>query len=139
MRTSEEKPYDTRVIVGNLGLDVGLCHFVDLLIGKQSDGFQYIGVGNGTAATTTTMTGLIGTSLYYKGMSLGYPQIATYPLQYIRFLTDMEPAEANFDWNEFTVANGNSDAADNLNRKVSDQGTKVSGQTWTLDLAITFS
>ena len=39
-----------------------------------------------------------------------------------------------------TVANGaGGDTAVNLNRKVSAQGTKTTGQTWTLDLAVTFS
>ena len=33
-------------------------------------------------------------------------------------------ADANFAWNEFTVANGNSDSAVNLNRKVENKGTK---------------
>jgi len=47
--------------------------------------------------------------------------------------------DANYDWNEFTVANANSNAGDNLNRKTSTQGTKAAGQTWTLDLTITFS
>jgi len=37
------------------------------------------------------------------------------------------------------VANGNSDSAVNLNRKVSSQGTKISGQIWELTLEITLS
>jgi hypothetical protein len=48
-------------------------------------------------------------------------------------------ADANYAWQEFTVANASSGTGKNLNRKVSNQGTKASGQTWTLDLAITLS
>jgi hypothetical protein len=48
-------------------------------------------------------------------------------------------SEANYAWNEFTVANGNSDSAKNLNRLVSAQGTKTSGQVWQVDVEITLS
>jgi hypothetical protein len=34
--------------------------------------------------------------------------------------------DANFHWQEITVANGNSDASKNMNRKVQDMGTKSS-------------
>jgi hypothetical protein len=34
------------------------------------------------------------------------------------------------------VANGNSDAAVNLNRKVQDMGTKASGTTWTIEVQL---
>ena len=47
-------------------------------------------------------------------------------------------ADANHNWNEFAVFNASSGGT-MLNRKVSSQGTKASGQTWTLDLAITIS
>jgi hypothetical protein len=46
---------------------------------------------------------------------------------------------ANFTWNEFVVGNGGSDAAMHLNRKVSPQGTKVSGQTWVATVIISLS
>jgi hypothetical protein len=39
-------------------------------------------------------------------------------------------------WKEWTVANGNSDAAVNLNRKVQDMGTKASGTTWTIEVQL---
>jgi len=47
--------------------------------------------------------------------------------------------EANFTWNEITVANGNSDSAMNLNRKVQSMGTKASGTTWVVQVSITLS
>jgi hypothetical protein len=47
-------------------------------------------------------------------------------------------ADANYAWNEFSVRNG-ATADKNMNRKVEAQGTKASGQTWTLDLQITLS
>ncbi len=68
--------------------------------------------------------------------SPGYPSRSS---QTVTWRSVFGSSEANFSWNEFTVANGNSDSADNLNRKVDAQGTKASGQTWTLDLSITLS
>jgi hypothetical protein len=47
--------------------------------------------------------------------------------------------EANFAWNEITVANGSSDTAVNLNRKVASMGTKASGAIWTVSLTISLS
>ena len=69
-------------------------------------------------------------------MEASYPQRSG---QTVTWRAVFGSSDANFAWNEFTVASGNSDAAVNLNRKVSAQGTKASGQTWTVDLAITLS
>jgi hypothetical protein len=42
-------------------------------------------------------------------------------------------------WNEWTVANGSSDTAVNLNRKVESLGTKTSGATWVLQVELSIS
>lgn len=76
------------------------------------------------------------TNKLYKAMSATYPQVSG---QTITWRSAMGSSDANFDWMEFSVANGSSGSAKNANRKVSAQGTKVSGQTWTLDLTITLS
>lgn len=72
----------------------------------------------------------------YKAMSASYPSVSG---QTATWRAQLGASEANFDWREFSVANGSSGSAKNLNRKVSYQGLKVSGQIWTLDLAITLS
>ena len=67
---------------------------------------------------------------------------ATFPTnasQKVTFRAVFTSAEANYAWQEFTVTNTTDDTGDNLNRKVSDQGSKAAGQTWTVDLEITFS
>jgi hypothetical protein len=67
---------------------------------------------------------------------------ATYPSrtgQTVTWRAVFGSSDANQAWKEFTVSNSNSNSGTNLNRKVSDQGTKTAGQTWTLDLAITLS
>lgn len=72
---------------------------------------------------------------FFKAMEAGYPTTGT---QKATWRSVYAGTEANFAWNEFSVDNGAA-AALNLNRKVSAQGTKISGQTWTLTLDITLS
>lgn len=124
----------------NVLLNEGIAALLNLLTGEAETAFSnansYLGVGESTTAADAAQTGLQGSSKTYKAMESSYPSISG---QTVTFRSVFGSDDANNAWQEFTVANGNSDTADNLNRKVSDQGTKASGQTWTLDLAITFS
>lgn len=129
-------------IDGNLLLNEGINLLLSLLAGGAGTDFgnanAYLGVGDSSTAASASQTGLqAATNKLYKAMDASYPTYGT--SQKITFKSTFTSAEANFNWNEFTVANGNSDAAVNLNRKVSAQGTKVSGQTWELTLEITLS
>lgn len=139
---ARDESYDDSVIDGNLMLNEGLAEMLDLLAGLGSpsafnNANAYLGVGDSTTAESAAHTGLqASTNKLYKAMSASYPSRSGQTVTWRAVFTG---AEANFAWQEFTVANGNSDSADNLNRKVSNQGTKTAGQTWTLDLAITFS
>ena len=126
---------------GNLLLNEGITALLNLLTGAAETAFSnanaYLGVGDSSTAESATDTGLIATTNeLYKAMEATYPQISG---QSVTFRSVFGSAEANWNWEEFTVASGNSDSADNLNRKTSSQGTKAAGQTWTLDLTITFS
>ena len=67
---------------------------------------------------------------------------ATYPQRSgttVTFQSVFGSGDANYAWQEFTVSNASSGTGKNLNRKVSNQGTKASGQTWTVQLQITIS
>jgi len=126
---------------GNLLLNEGITALMNLLIGAAETAFSnanaFIGVGDSNTAAAAAQTGLqAATNKLYKAMETSYPSISD---QTVTFRSVFGSSDANFGWNEFTVASGNSDASDNLNRKVSAQGTKASGQTWTVDLQITFS
>lgn len=125
---------------GNVLLNEGITALLNLLIGAAEDAYSnanaYLGVGESTTAAAASQTGLQGASLTYAAMESGYPSISG---QTVTFRSVFGSAVANNAWQEFTVVNASSDSGDNLNRKVDDQGTKASGQTWTLDLAITFS
>lgn len=137
----DNRPFEEKIIEGNLLLNEGITRLLNLLIGGGGTTFAnanaYIGVGDSSTAASASQTGLqAATNKLYKAMEATYPQISS---QTVTFRSVFGSSDANFAWEEFTVANGNSDASENLNRKVSSQGTKSSGQTWTLDLTITFS
>ena len=96
-----------------------------------------LGVGSdGTTSESASQTGLQGASTAFAAMDTGYPSVGS---QTATWQATFGGTEANQDWKEFTVVNAVDDTGDNLNRKVSDQGTKASGQTWVLTLEITFS
>lgn len=136
------KLYETEHIDGNLMLNEGITELLKLLIGDSSatnfGGTKaYIGVGDGTTAASATQTGLVGTNKTYAAMDSGYPKVSG---QNVTFRATFGANAGNHGWREFTIANGNSDSAKNLNRKVeSAQRVKVSPDTWIIQLTISIS
>lgn len=135
----QNNPYEINQIDGNLLLNEGINELLLLLIGGSATAFNNatarIGVGDDTTVESAAQTDLQAASnKLYKAMETSYPSVSG---QTVTFRSVFGSAEANYNWREFTVANGTSGSAKNLNRKVSTQGTKASGQTWTVDLAIT--
>lgn len=130
-------------IENNIALNEGLQELIDIIIGasgthtKWDSTDAYLGVGDNSGSESTAQTGLLATTnKLYKGMDSGYPQRTN---QTAEWRATFGTSEANFHWQEFTVANAGSDSGKNLNRKVSDQNTKTNSDTWTLSLQITFS
>lgn len=135
------RPYSVSEFAGNLMLNEGINEMWTLVAGGSATAYNNAnarcGVGDSTTAEAATQTDLqAATNKLYKAQNTGFPTFGS--SQQIVFKCDYTGSEANFAWNEFTVDNG-STAAKNLNRKVSSQGTKTSGQTWTLTLTITLS
>jgi len=75
------------------------------------------------------------TNKTYKAMDTGYPTSGTD--QKATFKATFGSEDANYSWQEFVIKNSTSLIC--LNRKVSNQGTKVSGQTWTLTVELSLS
>ena len=128
------------IIEQNLLLNEGINAIWALVTGGSETPFNNanarIGVGDSSAAEGATQTDLqAAVNKTYKGMDATYPQIGS---QKVSFRSTFGSSEANHSWNEFTVDNGGA-ALKNLNRKVSSQGTKVNGQSWTVTLEITLS
>ena len=128
-------------IEGNLLLNEGIQLLEDLLIGAGGTAYNnansYLGVGDSSTAESASQTGLQAASnKTYKAMQASYPQRSS---QTVTWRSVFASGDANYAWNEFTIVNASSDTGTNLNRKVSAQGTKASGQTWTLDVTVTIS
>jgi len=135
------KPFEVSQFGPNLALNEGLTALLNLLIGASETAFSnanaYTGVGDSSTSESASQTGLQATTnKLYKAMDSSYPQISN---QQVIFRSTYSTSDANFAWNEFTVASGNSDSSDNLNRKVSAQGTKTNSQTWVLTVTLTAS
>jgi len=133
--------YEDNSFEGNIMLNEGINELWTILCSaggtKFDNGNAYLGVGNGTATESAAHTDLQGASKTYVAMESGFPTFGT--AQKATWKASFGAAVANYAWAEFTVANGDSGASKNLNRKVSAQGTKTSGQTWELQLEITLS
>lgn len=93
----------------------------------------YIAVGDSSAAFSVSQTNLQAVSnVFRKGMDVGFPQRSG---NILTFQATFETDEANFDWNEWGVANAISGGT-LLNRKVSFIGTKTSDQIWEFNVEI---
>jgi len=129
---------EKKIIHGNLFLEEGINYIWSALCGETFTPFDnanaHIGVGDGTDAEDYSQTGLLGTNKCYKGMDTGYPTYGSD--RKATFRSTFGDTEANFAWNEWTVANGSDDTATNLNRKVESLGTKSEGSTWILTVEL---
>lgn len=97
-----------------------------------------LGVGDSTTAFSVSHTNLqAATNKLRKAMQATYPSVAT---NVITAVSVFGTSEANYAWNEFGFFNSTTDATGTmLARVVSSQGTKASGQTWTLTYTLTLS
>jgi len=132
--------YAVEEIEGNILLKEGITALLNLLVGGTETAFDntnsFIGVGDGTTASSNTQTGLLGANKSYIAMDATYPQVSE---QTVTFRSTFGPSDGNHDWKEFTVANGSSNSAKNLNRKAESHGTKVSPDTWAIQLQVTIA
>jgi hypothetical protein len=136
---AENQPFEVGTIPGNNLLWEGINTFWQLAAGQgsqtpYSNANARIGVGDSSTTFSGGQTGLqASTNFLFKGMDTGFPTSGSN--QRIRFQSTFVGSEANFAWNEFSVDNGDT-ANKNLNRAVTVQGTKTSGQTWVCAIEI---
>lgn len=137
----EGSSYEEKVIDGNILVNEGINELLTIL-GSSASGTKYdntnayLIVGTGSGAATATDTEATFTAGVKQGMEDGYPTYGT--SQAITWKASYDGDTANQAWQEFGVLNASS-GGDLLNRKVSDQGTKTTGQVWDLELQITIS
>jgi len=128
----------------NLALNEGLQLLIGLIAGTSGDtgnawsnAYAYLGVGDSDTAPAASQTGLqAATNKTYKAMDTSYP---TRSNQTCTWQATFGSSDANYSWQEYTVVNASTDTGKNLNRCIADKGTKASGETWVLQLSITFS
>jgi len=129
------------IIEGNLLLNEGITALLNVVTGAGNNapwnsGNARIGVGDNNLAANNTQTALQGNNKAWATMANGYPSVAN---QTATWEASFDGNTANHGWNEFTVVNAANDSGQNLNRVVSAQGTKTTGQTWTVSLQLTLS
>lgn len=135
------RSYKTTEFDHNILVNAGINAMLTLLAGGGGTAFNnanaYLGVGDSTTAAAAGQTDLqAATNKLRKAMNATYPTYGS--SQQIVFQSDFGSTDANYAWEEFATFNA-STAGTMLNRKVSAQGTKTSGQTWRLTMTITIS
>lgn len=132
------EPYETCVAPQNVILDKGAELMLKLVCGIEgATPFDKvnakIGVGSDTTPENPNQTGLLASSnKFYKTVESGYPQVSGRTMV---FKATYDTNEANFDWNEFSIVNGDGVGGIALNRKVQNLGKKVSG-IWSIQITI---
>ncbi len=142
MAEGESNAYNISVIEGNILLNEGINALWNIACGNGSEtawnnANARLGVGDSSTAENATQTDLqASTNKLYKAMDGGYPTSGT--SQKGTWKSTFGSSEANYAWNEFVIDNGGT-ALKTMNRKVSSQGTKISGQIWAASADITLS
>jgi hypothetical protein len=145
------RPYEVTEHLGNAILSAGWTRVLNLVIGTGStQAFDAthtrIGVGDGVTAVTTADTTLTGSTNKYFKLVSGVGVIAPGagpPTTTLTFTATFGSSQGNFAWQKFGIdqgtADGTTEVAPLLNAAVSNQGTKVAGQTWTATAALSFT
>mgnify|MGYP001222876014 CR=1 FL=1 len=134
------KPYEVSKIDGNILVNEGINEVFKLICGTGGAQFSSANanliVGTGTGDEAATDTEATFTNGVKKGMDSGFPTYGTN--QKATWKATYDGSSANQAWNEFGVLNAAS-SGKLLNRKVSSQGTKTSGQVWEISIEISLS
>jgi hypothetical protein len=146
------KPYETRETEhSNLLTTAGWTRLLTLAIGGGGTAYAAastrIGVGTATAAAAvgnTDLSAAAGTANRFFQPVTGAGTVGTGTgTQRLSFVSTFGTGDANFAWQEWGIdqgtATGSTVTATMLNRAVSNQGTKASGQTWTATALLDFT
>lgn len=125
----------------NIFVNAGLAEVWKLVTAQGGTAFSNananLGVGDSNAAPAVGQTDLQAASNKLRvAMNATYPNAPVNGLE--QWQSDFTGAQANFSWQEFAVFNAAA-AGVMLDRAISNQGTKTSGQTWRLTFSFTLS
>lgn len=98
---------------------------------------SYLGVGDSNTGEDAGYVNLQGTNKSFIGMMDSFPE-HTLGSNSMTFRSLFGPGDGNFAWYEWAIFNGDrsTSSAYMLNRKVENNGVKVSGQTWEFTVTI---
>jgi hypothetical protein len=139
-----EAPDSVEHYEGNLLMTAGATRLLSLLIGTGGQAYDAthsrIGVGDSTASESAAQTDLQGTNKYFKLVDATFPSVTSATATW---KSTFGSAQGNFAWQEWGIDVGTADGATVtaplLNRKVQSFGTKGSGTTWSLTVAISIA
>ena len=134
------QPYAISEFSGNLALDEGIDELLLLLVGGGGTAYDnsnaYLGVGDSSTAAAAAQTGLqAAVNKFWQGMAATYPTDPPVGQEAV-WRAIFADGDAEYAWEEFTLVNDTDDTGKNLCRKVSSEGTKAGGDTWTLTYTI---
>lgn len=135
------KLYDHGKPFHNIFVNTGLAEVWKLITAQGGTAFSNananLGVGDSSTAPAVGQTDLqAATNKLRKAMNATYPNAPVNGLE--QWQSDFTGAEANYSWQEFAVFNAAA-AGVMMDRAISNQGTKTSGQTWRLTFSFTLS
>lgn len=134
------QPYSIGEPFSNALVNLGMEEIWKLATGQGGTAFSNanarLGVGTGTAAVNVAQTDLQGVTTTRKAMDATFPSAPAAGVEVWR--ATFGGSEHNAAWEEFAVFNA-AVAGVMMNRSLSSQGTKASGQTWQLTYTITLS
>jgi hypothetical protein len=147
------RPYETTETVGNAVLQAGWARVLANLTAVPAATAVYdatharIGAGNGVTAvnatTDTDLSAAAGSTNRWFQLVSGAPTVAGTIPKTCAWAASFGTADGNFTWAEFGIdngtASGNTVTAPLLNRALSAQGTKASGQTWVATATLSFT
>jgi hypothetical protein len=133
--------YDRGKPFHNIFVNTGLAEVWKLITAQGGTAFSNananLGVGDSNAAPAVGQTDLqAATNKLRKVMNATFPNAPVNGLE--QWQSDFVSGDANFSWQEFAVFNAAA-AGVMMDRAISNQGTKTSGQTWRLTFSFTLS
>lgn len=146
-------PYETTEHLGNAVLQAGWARVLANLTAVPASTAVFdathtrIGVGDGSTAvnavTDTDLSAIAGSTHRWFQLVSGAPTIGGTIPKTCAWSATFGTSDGNFTWSEFGIdngtASGNTVTAPLLNRALSAQGAKVSGQTWTVTATLSWT
>lgn len=144
-------PFEDILIPGNLLTTAGLNRMTSLIIGgggqAADNTHTRLGTGNGVTAVAvgdTDFSAAAGSAnRWFQVMDATYPQQSN---GLMTFKATFASGDGNYSWQEFGIdvttgatSSGNTVGTVLLNHKLSNQGTKVAGQSWAATATVTLS